>query len=562
MVPLDNFRSRGTQSRHGRPEGPHPPPLGSRISGAYGYFLSMRTRCLVAFVAGLALAAAFPPIHAFWVLPFAVAAFFVVTDDLPMRRAWIPGLVFGTSFQVSLLWWLHVVGIVPWLGLSFTQTVWYAVLGAAVVPLRKLPGGPVWLAAAWVAMESIRCTWPAGGMPWGRLSYAVVDTPVAGSLPFIGATGVSLVLALAGALLAAAYRTRGRARLVPVAVAVGVLALASVPEVTPYSADTTGRVDVAAVQGDVPGDGTDVLAHYRQITDQHEQETGTLAADVRAGRTAEPDFVVWPENSTAVDPFEDSQMDADIEAALEVIDVPILAGVVVDGGPQHVYNQGIVYDPVTGAGDRYTKWHPVPFGEYIPWRWLFGSHLAQLNQISRDMVSGTRVEPLDVGGTRVADAICFDVAYDDGLYAQLSHGGQLVVVQTSNAMFIHTSQIDQQFAISRLRAIETHRYVVVAAINGITGVIAPDGSVVASVPTRTQAYVDSPVELFDTVTPAVRIGPWLGRACTGLVVLGWLLALGQYRRTRRTQAIPALPQRVDAATTDPAVVGPTDRTPA
>ena len=58
-------------------------------------------------------------------------------------------------------------------------------------------------------------------------------------------------------------------------------------------------------------------------------------------------------------------------------------------------------------------------------------------------------------GLKVADAICFDVAYDDGLYAQLSHGGQLVVVQTSNAMFIHTAQIDQQFAISRLRAIET-----------------------------------------------------------------------------------------------------------
>ena len=103
-------------------------------------------------------------------------------------------------------------------------------------------------------------------------------------------------------------------------------------------------------------------------------------------------------------------------------------------------------------------------------------------------------------------------------------------------------------------------WALVAAINGITGVIAPDGSVVASVPTRTQAYVETSVGLFDTVTPAVRIGPWLGRACAGLVVLGWLLALGQYRRSRRTQAIPALPRRVDATTTDPAVVGPTDRT--
>ena len=314
----------------------------------------MRTRCLVALVAGLSLALAFPPTHAFWVLPFAVAAFFVVTDGLPMRRAWVPGLVFGGAFQFTLLWWLHVVGTVPWLGLSVTQTLWYGVLGAAVVPLRRLRAAPLWLAAAWVAMESLRCTWPAGGMPWGRLSYAVVDTPLAGALPYVGATGVSLVLALAGAALASAYRRRGRDLVVPVVVAVGVLALASVPGLAPYSADPDSRIDVAAVQGDVPGDGTDVLAHFRQITDQHEEETGRLASDVASGRTSKPDFVVWPENSTAVDPFEDPQMRADIEGALDAIGVPILAGVVVDGGPDHVLNQGVVFDPVYGAGDRNT----------------------------------------------------------------------------------------------------------------------------------------------------------------------------------------------------------------
>jgi apolipoprotein N-acyltransferase len=294
---------------------------------------------------------------------------------------------------------------------------------------------------------------------------------------------------------------------------------------------------VAAVQGNVPGDGTDVLAHYRQITHQHADETARLAADVAAGRAPKPDFVVWPENSTAIDPFEDPEMRADIEAAVTAIDVPLLAGVVVDGGPKHVLNQGIVFDPVTGAGDRYTKWHPVPFGEYIPWRWIFGSHLAQLNQIPRDMVRGTRVTPLDVAGLKVADAICFDVAYDDGLYAQLSHGGQLVVVQTSNAMFIHTDQIDQQFAISRLRAIETHRYVVVAAINGLTGVIAPDGTVVTSTAPRSMSYAEAHVGLYDAVTPAVRIGPWAGRGCVGFVVVGLLVGLGQYRRSRRPVAV-------------------------
>ncbi|HEX4470566.1 MAG TPA: apolipoprotein N-acyltransferase, partial [Nocardioides sp.] len=237
----------------------------------------MRTRCLVALAAGVALAFSFPSVHAYWLLPLAVAAFFVVTDGLPVRSAWLPGLVFGGAFQVTLLFWLHVVGIVPWLGLALTQTVWYAALAAAVVPLRRLPAAPLWLAVAWVAMESVRCTWPAGGMPWGRLSYAVVGTPVAGALPFVGATGVSLVLALAGALLATAYAGRDRrARLIPLAGVLGVLAVASVPVVAPYSAPQQGQVQVAAVQGNVPGDGTDVLAHYRQITRQHEQETERL----------------------------------------------------------------------------------------------------------------------------------------------------------------------------------------------------------------------------------------------------------------------------------------------
>jgi apolipoprotein N-acyltransferase len=517
----------------------------------------MWTRCLAALVAGLALAVTFPPTHAFWLLPFAVAAFFVVTDGLPMRRAWIPGLVFGGAFQLTLLFWLHVVGTVPWLGLSFTQTLWYGVLGAAVVPLRRLPAAPVWLAVAWVAMESLRTTWPAGGMPWGRLAYAVVDTPVADSLPYLGSTGLSLVLALSGTLLATAYARHGRARLVPLAALVGVLGVASLPTLAPYAADPTGDVTVAAVQGNVPGDGTDVLAHYRQITEQHSDETAVLAGDVNAGRTPAPDFVVWPENSTAIDPFEDQEMRSDIDAAVSAVGVPLLAGVVVDGGPDHVLNQGVVFDPVTGAGDRYTKWHPVPFGEYIPWRWLFGERLAQLNQIPRDMVRGTRLTPINVGGTLVADAICFDVAYDDGLYAQLSRGGRMIVVQTSNAMFIHTAQIDQQFAISRLRAIETHRYVVVAAINGITGVIDPNGRVVASTPARTESYVDSSVALYDVVTPAVRMGAWPARASLGLVVIGWLFALGRYRRSRRTAVDAVADQPSDAPTE-----GPIDRTPA
>jgi apolipoprotein N-acyltransferase len=205
----------------------------------------------------------------------------------------------------------------------------------------------------------------------------------------------------------------------------------------------------------------------------------------------------------------------------------------VDGDATHVLNQGIVWDPVTGPGERYTKRHPVPFGEYIPFRdvidgWNFG----RLAVIGRDMVAGTGKEPLTVAGTKVADAICFDVAYDDVLDDQVARGARLVTVQTSNATFIFTHQIEQQFAITRLRAIETGRYVVVASTNGLTGVIAPDGHVIAEARPRTTSVLDEQVGLVDAVTPAVRLGQWPGRGLAGVTVLELLLATLARRRRR------------------------------
>jgi apolipoprotein N-acyltransferase len=245
--------------------------------------------------------------------------------------------------------------------------------------------------------------------------------------------------------------------------------------------------------------------------------------------------VLWPENSTAVDPFADVGVHADIETASAAIGVPILVGAMVDSGPDHVLNQGIVWDPETGGGDRYTKRHPVPFGEYIPWRNVFRSNFGRLALIPRDMLSGTRVEPLTVDGARVADAICFDVAYDDGIHAQLGEGAELLVVQTSNAMFIHTAQIDQQFEITRLRALETGRYVLVAATNGVSGVIAPDGTVLDRADPRTQAVLLEEIGLSTSLTPAVRIGPWADRACVAAALVALALGLLPYRRHQRTR---------------------------
>jgi apolipoprotein N-acyltransferase len=516
-------------------------------------------RSLLAAAAGLVLSMAFEPVAVAWVIPVAVAGFVVATRGLRLRAAFVVGLVFGAAFYFTHIWWMRAVGVSAWIALSTLETLFYAVMGSLSALLQRHRLWPLWFASAWTAIEVWRSGWPLGGMPWGRLAFGVVDTPVAEALPYAGAVGVSFLLALLGALVA--WLVTGPVvgeggRRVAAACLVGLIAVLALPAVLPWHADTDGEITVAAVQGDVPGNGDDILYDFRQVTQNHVDATVDLARQVEDGDAPRPDFVLWPENSTAVDPFDDRETNSGIRAASSAIGVPILVGAIVDAGPEQVLNQGIVWDPDTGAGDRYTKWHPVPFGEYIPGRSFMNYRFFdRLREVGRDMLSGTRREPLDVGGVEVADAICFDIAYDDGLQAQLRNGAELLVVQSSQATFIHTDQVDQQFAITRLRALETGRWVAVATTNGVSGIIAPDGHVVATADLQTRAVLVQQVGLTDALTPAMRIGTWSSRVAVLLTGLGIALCLLPYRRREQQDADPGegesaeLPHSMTQATT-------------
>lgn len=512
----------------------------------------MLLRTLLALGSGAALTLAFEPAAIRLLIPFALAGLVLSVRGLPARRAWWPGLVFGLVFMTWLQHWMTAIGTDAWIGISLVEALFFAPLGSALATVQRLRWWPLWTAAVWVAVESVRTTWPFGGMPWGRVSYGVADTWWAQMLPYAGFTGVSFLLALTGSALAWAVAGGWRRPGLAAGVAVALALVTVGPVLAPYQPERVGSATVAVVQGDVPGDGTNVLLDHRQVTENQRIVTERIAADVAAGRSPEPDFVLWPENSTAVDPFANADIRATITAASQAVGVPILVGALVDGAePGTVLNQGIVWRPEVGATERYSKSHPVPFGEYIPWRGKGPmkefENFGRLTEISRDMAPGRRETPLRIGGIRVADAICFDVAYDDVFTRQVGAGAELITVQTSNAMFIRTHQIDQQFEITRLRALASGRSLAVASTNGISGVIGPDGEVRAQAPIRTRTSLTETVPLVSQVTPAVRLGAWPAR-------LSWLVALlalaavalrrggVTYRRGRADAEPPASPR--------------------
>ena len=465
-------------------------------------------RPAVALASGGLLDLAFPPHDLWWLALPAVAALTAVCRGRGPREGLLLGLLHGLGLFVPLLVWTGTIAGAPaWLALVLLEAAFLAGLGAALALVTRLRAWPLWVACCWVLEEAARDRLPFGGFTWGRLAFSqghTVLTPLAalGGAPLV----TFAVAALSAVLIALPRRT---ALVGPVLL---VLALV-VP--TPSSGQD---VTVAVVQGNVPRLGLDAFAQRAAVLRNHVEATHQLARDVRAGLTPRPDLVLWPENASDLDPYEDAEAAALIDQAVRDVGVPVLVGAVTDGPGRFVSNRGIVWSPTDGPGASYVKRHPVPFGEYIPFRSLARAVTKKVDLVPRDFTSGDRAGVLDVGPARIADVICFEVAYDGVVRDAVRGGGRLVVVQTNNATFGRSGETSQQLAMGRLRAVEHGRAVVVAATSGISAVIAPDGRLLERSGIFTRDVIVARVPLRSAQTLASRLGalPELLLALLGL----------------------------------------------
>jgi apolipoprotein N-acyltransferase len=456
------------------------------------------TRLLLAVVSGLLLDLAFPPHDVWWLAPISVGLLTATVRQQTSRRGALLGLLHGLGFFVPLLVWTGTIaGPVAWFALALMESAFLALLGAALSVVTRRRAWPLWAAALWVGEESLRDRLPFGGFPWGRLAFSQGHTPLTPLAAVGGAPLVTFAVAMVGVALIT--RPRPAMLLAPLLVVAALL----IPVPTGGSA-----VTVAVIQGNVPRLGLDAFAQRAAVLTNHVQATRQLAADVRAGKVAPPDLVVWPENASDLDPYTDPQAAALITAAVQDIGVPVLVGAVTDGPGRFVSNRGIVWDPVTGPGATYVKRHPVPFGEYIPYRSLVRRITTKVDLVPRDFARGGGSGVLTVGPARLGDVICFEVAYDGVVRDAITGGGRLLVVQTNNATFGRSGETTQQLAMGRLRAVEHGRTVLVAATSGVSAVIAPDGRVQASTRVFTRNVLVQRVVLRDDQTLATRIGAW------------------------------------------------------
>ena len=504
--------------------------------------------------AGVALWTSLPPLSWWWAAPLAVALIAAVTTRLRLRTAALFGYAVGLAQLVPTFAFLRGIGLDAWLVVAAMESLWFALLAAGLAAVGRRRWWPLAVPFVWVAVEFVRDRWPFGGLPWGRIAFGQADGPLlpwaaVGGAPMVTFAVVSIGAALAALALTALRRgaTAGESGSGAAVPAVALTAVGAVVLLTagglvsvPTGGDSRhgpAGVVVAAIQGNVPRLGLEEFAQRRAVTADHVAQTEALAADVAAGRVPRPDIVLWPENASDDDPTTDPVAGAMVRKAVAAVGVPVLVGAVTDGpGPTHVSNTAIVWSPTTGPGERYVKRHLVPFGEYLPWRGVLTALVHRFSLIPKDFSPGHRPGVLQVGPARIADVICFEVADDGVVRDAVDGGGRLIVVQTNNATYEHRGddgrggETAQQLEMSRLRAVEHGRAVVVVATSGVSAIIRPDGRVLARTGVFVPARLVADVPLRDGTTIADRLGAWPERLAS---LVGLLAVVGGLWRRRR-----------------------------
>jgi apolipoprotein N-acyltransferase len=540
----------------------------ARLPAIRAAMLPRLPRLVLAVAGGLLLFASFPVVNWWWAAVVAAALLaWVLTHPATTATGGLGyGFLFGLAFYLPLLPWITLlVGAVPWLALATTCALFPALFGLCAVIVRRLPGWPIWFAVIWAAQEWLKSIVPFGGFPWGSVAFGQAQGPL---LPLVQLGGVALLstaVMLVGFSATAIElevvkwwrtgRQTMRAESRPPAVVLPGVCICTVlfaavivwPQVRHAGAGVGGEssVTVAVVQGNVPRLGLDFNAQRRAVLDNHVRETLRLAEDVRSGAAPQPQFVIWPEDSSDIDPLVNADAGDQIAQAATAIGAPILVGTVLDvpGGaresPQYT-NTVIVWNPNTGPADRHDKGIVQPFGEYLPMPWLF-KHLSEYADRAGHMVPGKSNGVVRIAGVPVGVATCWEVIFDRAPRKAVLNGAQLLAVPSNNATFNQTMS-EQQLAFAKVRAVEHDRYVIVAGTTGISAVIAPDGAELVRTDFFQPAYLDIQVRLRTKLTPATRWGPilqWVLVTAAGAVIL---VGIGHNRWSARPIRLRSSPR--------------------
>ena len=470
-----------------------------------------------AIIAGLLYFLSFPP-YDFWYLIFP-ALYLFYYSLLSSKKSFLSGFIFGCVAYGVILLGIQSIGLEAWIPLTFLMGLMYGVFSKLFSYLNTKSGNNFYvLLAALAVFDLIRAYFPFGGFPWGFPSTVLLTGPIDSPLFFevpltfrnFGPTGSSLLLQSLPLVIALGVFSKSKPKNYLKDYSIFLLIIFTI-FISNYVVNDyqntqleTSELNITIVQGNSPCPGAkNRCSNERQkIYDSHLVQTQSLEGNF--------DLVVWPESSTGFnnDPGVHSRVQNDVSTQALRLDSYFLIGGDRPVQKEYFENYGIFINREGEIVDQYLKQHPVPFGEYIPFR-KYLDWIPPLALVPRDMIRGDGQKIFMVNDTKISTVISFEGSFQRYIRNSVLDGAELVVILTNQASYGESGMSDQFILMSRANAISNERPIVHAAITGKSAFIDHNGKVISKTELFETTTLNEKLEVRQTETPYSKYGNYL-----------------------------------------------------
>ena len=435
---------------------------------------------LKSLITGLIASLAFEPI-AIWVFAIiGLGLWYQLISKQHFKQRLQTSYLFGLGILLPTQMWTGIyVGNLPWLILCIAQACFFIIPAFFVGKAKKF--NKITFICSYVIVELTLRTLPFTGFGWSRLAFSQVDSPLSSAYPLLGVAAVALFLAWF------ATARNLKAFLYPVLIII-------CANLIPIPVIFDGSIRIALVQGGVVNLGLNFNDKPKEVFLRHLTQTQNSILPNQV------DLIVWPENAVDVDIFQNYDvMQAITDLSLE-LNTPILIGGVTNS--PNPRNQSMLFDP--NLKQVYTKRYLTPFGEYLPLRPLAEKLSPYAKQIN-DFEAGSNPVVFRIDNHEFRTLICYELL-DDRF--SVENDMDFLLVQTNNATFGDTAQLDQQLNLGKVRAAESSRHIGYVSTTGTTSFITSDGKIENQLDKFTPGTLLSTIDISSGSTYAQRYG-WL-----------------------------------------------------
>ena len=382
----------------------------------------------------------------------------------------------------------------------------------------------------WVAVELARTR--VTGFPWDLLGTAQVDNISLSRITiWTGVYGISFEIMLVNVAVAAGFlvpRKKRSTLLLAALLAAAVLQAGRLVDAPALAGDRAALL----VQENIPVDENWTRERFeRTLHELTELSVKAAASSSSASNATESehgkvDLIVWPESPAPFftsDPlFREPLTEMARETRSWVVTGAIGSTPAAQRSPSpEVYNSAVLVSPTGDWTGRYDKVHLVPFGEYLPFPWLF-SFAGGLTKEVGEFEAGTSRAPLNAGSMPLGIFICYESVFPDEVRQFANQGAQVFVNLSNDGWYGDSGAYAQHLNQTRMRAIENDRWILSATDTGVTASIDPYGRTVARLPRKERGALVAPYALTSVTTFYTRHGDWFAWLCA-IISAGALL---------------------------------------